>query len=298
MTSLNINVNDIPDLTGKRVILTGGSSGIGLAAATFFAQKGATVLDLDINPPPADTHSNIEYYPCNVSKWSDLKQAFQHAGDIDIAVSNAGVSEKTDYFADTFDDNNELLEPTYGVLDVNLRAVLNFTKLALSHFRRRRCAGSIVITSSATAYAPEQSLPVYSASKFALIGLVRALRSTIRTEDITINSVAPAATITALLPGNLAAPIIAAGLPVSSAEFVGLAVVYSAVARQKRLVEQYGKDGGDDHESRWNGRTILTLGDRYTELEEPIASLRPRWFGEENTRLTRLQQSATDFRSV
>ena len=168
MTSLNIDIHDIPDLTGKRVILTGGSSGIGLAAATIFAQKGATVLDLDINPPPADTHSSIEYYPCNVSKWNDLKQAFQHAGDIDIAVSNAGVSEETDYFADAFDDNNELLEPRYGVLDVNLRAVLNFTKLALSHFRHRKCPGSIVITSSATAYAPEQSLPVYGASKFAV----------------------------------------------------------------------------------------------------------------------------------
>lgn len=109
---------------------------------------------------------------------------------------------------------------------------------------------------------------------------------------------APAATITALLPGHLAAPIIAAGLPVSSAEFVGLGVVYSAVGRQERLVEPYGKDSGDYQESRWNGRTILTLGDRYTELEEPIASLRCRWFGEENTRLTRLQQTATDFRDI
>lgn len=168
MASLHINVGDVPDLARKRVIITGGSSGIGLAAATIFAQKGATVLDLDINPPPADRHSSIEYRPCDVSKWSDLKHAFQYAGDVDIAVSNAGVSEETDYFADTFDDKDELLEPKYRVLDVNLRAVLNFTKLALSHFRRRKHAGSIVITSSATAYAPEQSLPVYSASKLAV----------------------------------------------------------------------------------------------------------------------------------
>ena len=83
-------------------------------------------------------------------------------------MSNAGVSEETDYLADASDDHDELLEPTYGVLDVNLRGVLNFTKLAVSHFRRRRHAGSIVITSSATAYAPEQSLPVYSASKLAV----------------------------------------------------------------------------------------------------------------------------------
>lgn len=127
---------------------------------------------------------------------------------------------------------------------------------------------------------------------------MRALRSSLRTEDITVNCVAPAATITSLLPGHLAAPIIDAGLPVSSAEFVGLAVVYSAVATQPRPVEAYGKDENKLTEtlSRWNGRTILTLGEGYTELEGPLASLRPRWFGEHNTELTRLQQAATDFR--
>lgn len=168
MSSLEIRQDDIPDLHGKRVIITGGSSGIGFAAATIFARKGAKVLNLDINPPPESLGSEIEYRQCDVSKWSDLLEAFKQAGDIDIAVSNAGVSEETDYFADTFGNDDELLEPTYRVLDVNLRAVLNFTKLALSHFRRRKCEGSIVITSSATAYAPEQSLPVYSASKLAV----------------------------------------------------------------------------------------------------------------------------------
>lgn len=127
---------------------------------------------------------------------------------------------------------------------------------------------------------------------------MRALRSTVRLEGITINSVAPAATITALLPKHLAAPIIAAGLPVSSARFVGLALVYSAVAKQDGLVELYGKDGKEllNEESRWNGRTILTLGDQYTELEGPISALRPQWFGTTNLDLTSLQQIATDFR--
>lgn len=169
MTSLKLSEADIGDLAGKRVIITGASSGIGLGAATIFAQRGASVLNLDINPPPDGGHENIEYRECDISKWDNLVAAFKHAGDIDIAVSNAGVSEETDYFADTFGDSTgELLEPSYGVLDVNLRAVLNFTKLALSNFRRRKYPGSIVITSSATAYAPEQSLPVYSASKLAV----------------------------------------------------------------------------------------------------------------------------------
>lgn len=127
---------------------------------------------------------------------------------------------------------------------------------------------------------------------------MRALRSTLHLRNITINSVAPAATITKLLPRNFAAPLMAAGLPVSSPDFVGLAIAYSATARQNRSVEPYGKDSNEDTPGHWNGRTILTLGDTYTELEEPIASLRPQWFGQENTHLTKMQQTATDFREV
>lgn len=109
---------------------------------------------------------------------------------------------------------------------------------------------------------------------------------------------APAATITNLLPAHLAKPIIEAGLPVSSAGFVGLAIVFSAVASQQGAVELYGKDHDEmlSTKSRWHGRTIVTMGETYTEVEGPIAELRPQWFGEENARLTRLQQSATDFR--
>ena len=245
-----------------------------------------------------------------------------------MAFANAGVSEETDYFQDTHDKDGLLQESRYGVIDVNYRAVLNVIKLSLSAMRRQGTGGSIVLTTSATAYAPEQSLPVYSATKLAvsllalssenvlsdflnvvghagfsadcsqLVGLVRSLRSTIIHEDITINAVAPAATITSLLPQHLADPIIAAGLPVSSAHFVGLALVYSATAQETRQVEAYGRDKDSEmgRKARWNGRVILTLGDRYTEIEGPVASLRGQWFGEENTRMTRMQQAATDFR--
>lgn len=115
-------------------------------------------------------------------------------------------------------------------------------------------------------------------------------------DDISINAVAPAATITKLLPQNLATPLMAAGLPVSSAHFVGLAVVFSAVASQKHRVEDYGKDEDGTGAGKWNGRTILTLGDEYTELEEGISRLKPELLGEKNARLTRMQQAATDFR--
>lgn len=127
---------------------------------------------------------------------------------------------------------------------------------------------------------------------------MRALRSTAIKDNVTINAVAPAATITDLLPKDLASPIIAAGLPVSSAHFVGLALVHSATAMESTRVEAYGKDkdAGSDECAPWNGRVILTLGDTYTELEEGIAGTRRQWFGSWNTEVTRAQQAATDFR--
>ena len=90
----------------------------------------------------------------------------------------------------------------------------------------------------------------------------------------------------------------AAGAPVSSAEHVGLALVYSAVATQKCQVEGYGRDTPEEvaAEGRWNGRAILTLGDTWTELEGPLAKLRPFWFGEYQTEKTAWQQVLTDMR--
>lgn len=127
---------------------------------------------------------------------------------------------------------------------------------------------------------------------------MRSLRSTLPQDGITINAVAPAATVTKLLPEDLAAPIVAAGLPLSDAHFVGLALAFSATARETRRVEAYGKedDSGNERPGRWNGRVILTLGDSYTELEEGFSSLRGSWFGHENEILTKKQQAATDSR--
>lgn len=176
---------------------------------------------------------------------------------------------------------------------------MNFVKLALSAFKKQGPGGSLVITSSATGFSPEQSLPVYSATKCGLLGLVRALRSIVpHTHGATINTVAPAATISRLLPSNLAAPIVAAGAPVSSAEHVGLALAYSAVATQEHQVESYGQDTPEavHAKGRWNGRAILTLGDTWTEIEEPLAMLREQWLGAYQTKQTAWQQCLTDLR--
>lgn len=129
---------------------------------------------LDLYPIPSDhplpaypTGAITQHVPCNITQWARLCQVFAEIGRADIVVANAGVSQETDYFADSFDPDGQLEEPRYGVIEVNYRATLNVMKLALHAFREAG-GGSLVLTSSATAYAPEQSLPVYSATKLAV----------------------------------------------------------------------------------------------------------------------------------
>jgi len=148
--------------------MLGGAAGIGFATTKVLASRGVKTYMLDLNPPDEEPPPNAEYVCCNVTSWSELLAAFERAGHVDIAIANAGVSEEANYFKDTFDDDSNLIEPRYRVIDVNYRAVLNFVKLSLSFLRRQGTGGSIVITSSATAYAPEHSLPVYSATKLAV----------------------------------------------------------------------------------------------------------------------------------
>lgn len=147
----------------------GGGSGIGFAAAKIFAAKNAKkILILDVNPALEPLPSNAEHLKCNIASWHELLNAFEHAGTVDIACANAGVGGESDFLADAFDDNGVLQEPAYTVIDVNMRGTLNFIKVAASNMRRNKTRGSIVITASATAYAPEQCFPVYSAAKLAV----------------------------------------------------------------------------------------------------------------------------------
>lgn len=125
------------------------------------------------------------------------------------------------------------------------------------------------------------------------MGLVRSLRPILPLANITINAVAPGATETPLLPQKYIDAIRAASLPVSTADFVGLALVYSATARASKPIDVHGAETGSESPpvKRWNGNVIMTLGDQYAELEGPLRDLRPLWLGQENDSLIKAQQA-------
>ncbi|KFA70086.1 Atr7 [Stachybotrys chlorohalonatus IBT 40285] len=304
MSTLTIDPTSIPPLEGKTAVVTatplvpGGASGIGLAAAKIMLQKGATVYALD-RQEPIEAVPGLKFRRCDVTSWSALREVFDEIQQVHLAFANAGICDKSpESYYDDVCDNGNLQEPDYSMIDVNLKAVLNFVKLARHSMRRHQVQGSIVITASSTGLVPEQSAPVYSSTKFAVIGLVRTLRSVLIQENITINAVAPFVTTTGMAPAEAMVPLKNLGVQTSPADFVGLALVYSAVARQTRRVEAYGKETEEDilEHGRWNGRVILTLGDKYTEVEEEFSKSRPLWTGGEVLQSIRLQQAVLDFR--
>ena len=85
-----------------------------------------------------------------------------------MVFANAGVPEREHYFDDRLDDDGLLLEGPSSVIDVNLKGMLNIIKLSWYTMKKEKIQGSIVITTSATAYVPWQSLAVYSSVKLAV----------------------------------------------------------------------------------------------------------------------------------
>lgn len=124
------------------------------------------------------------------------------------------------------------------------------------------------------------------------------MRNVLPEDNITINGVAAGATISKMLPYEFAVPLIKGGIGINSAESIGLALVYSAVASEKRRVEVHGREPAErlNTPGRWNGRVILALGDKFREVEEVLADTREIWFGKQFCKWTMMQQAATDFR--
>lgn len=125
---------------------------------------------LDINAPKDPSiPSLINYMRCNVTAWADLSRNFLDIGHIDMVFANAGILDTEPFPQElTFDGDMTPLEPTYSVLDVNMKASLNVIQLSWHIMKRQSEGGSIVLTASFSGYGPVIGLPLYSASKAAV----------------------------------------------------------------------------------------------------------------------------------
>ena len=171
--------------TGRVVLITGGSRGIGLACAERFAAQGDRVAVTYNSSPPPDGYFGVK---CDVTSTNDVDAAFtaveEHfGGTVEILVSNAGVTKDGLLLRMSEDD-------FASVLDANLTASYRVAKRASKGMLKAR-TGRIVLMSSVVGMLGSAGQSNYSASKAGLVGFARSLARELGSRSITVNVVAP-----------------------------------------------------------------------------------------------------------
>ncbi|KAH7195130.1 hypothetical protein BKA60DRAFT_601396 [Fusarium oxysporum] len=140
MAELVFENEDLTALKGNVIVVTGGSSGIGLATVELLLSIGASVVNGDVQAPEKEMAGAYEFIKTDVTKWEELLALFNKAkethGRIDHVFANAGIGPRADYLSTQLDQAGNLMEPSSQNLDINLKGQAE--------------GGSIVITGSAT----------------------------------------------------------------------------------------------------------------------------------------------------
>lgn len=194
-------------LEGMTAVITGGDSGIGRAVAILFAQEGADIVVgyLDEHGDAAETKRNVQeagrrclLVPGDLSREEHARELVRRAADfagaeIDVFVQNASVQFDHDDFAAAPVDELK------RVVDVNLLGGLFALHAAIPSMAKN---GSIIVTTSVTAYRGSDHLAAYSATKGALASLVRSLGEQLAEKGLRVNGVAPGPVWTPLIVGS------------------------------------------------------------------------------------------------
>jgi NAD(P)-dependent dehydrogenase (short-subunit alcohol dehydrogenase family) len=184
------------DLTGRVALVTGGNKGLGKAMARGFAEAGADVviasrhedeLKSALDEILAGTGRRGAYCVTDVSVRDDVKRlahfAIEKMGKVDILVNNAGMNAPQ-----AIDDITD--ETWDRVLEVNLSSVMALTRELVPQMKQRLW-GRVVQISSVMGQVSKEKRNVYSATKAALIGMVRATALDLGPFNVTVNCIAP-----------------------------------------------------------------------------------------------------------
>lgn len=179
----------------KVVLITGAGSGLGEATARSFARAGSRVVCVDRNaeainrllpelPPAAGEHLAL---PCDISDAGQVQRmvddAIEQCGRVDFAVNSAGIDH-------TYWLEELTVEQWDQVIDVNLRGPFLVAKAVWPHMRRQG-RGHIFNIASTSSLRAASGASAYSASKFGLLGLGRALTIEGRESNIRVTTVIP-----------------------------------------------------------------------------------------------------------
>jgi NAD(P)-dependent dehydrogenase (short-subunit alcohol dehydrogenase family) len=170
------------DLANKTALVTGGSSGIGLAIVHELASLGAQVSIIDRNEPE-DKHVPARFVRGDVSDRASLEDAFAKCGPLDIVVANAGIARH----AALTETDDTIWQDT---LAANLTGAFLTVQLAAREMKRNR-SGSIVITASTNSYDGEADLTAYNVTKAGMLGILHTAANELGPFGIRVNAVCP-----------------------------------------------------------------------------------------------------------
>lgn len=196
------------ELTGKLALITGGSSGIGLALARELAQQGMRIAILARRQEVLDTakveienlsQSEVFTISADVSNWEQVSSAlatFQdEVGVPDLLINSAGVARPGQF--------EELdVEVFHWTLDINLLGPIHVCKAVVPGMLERG-SGHIVNVSSVAGFIGTYGYTAYGASKFGLRGFSDTLRAELRSRGINVTTVFPPDTDTPQLAAEM-----------------------------------------------------------------------------------------------
>jgi NAD(P)-dependent dehydrogenase (short-subunit alcohol dehydrogenase family) len=184
-----------PSLKDRRVVVTGGGSGIGSALVTAFARQGAKVAFIDIleaesralEDELAEGGSDVRFYACDLTDLAALKKTFariaREMGPTQVLVNNAGNDDRhdlDDITPEAWDDR----------INVNLRHHL-FCAQAVVPAMKAAGSGSIINFGSIAWHLGLPGLLLYETAKAGIEGLTRALARELGRDGIRVNCVVP-----------------------------------------------------------------------------------------------------------
>lgn len=183
--------------TDKIILVSGSASGIGRDTALAFGREGGVVIGTDINRPEGqkttdminDAGGQSIFHPADVAKPADVQALIEmissQFGRLDVAFNNAGVEGAPVRTADTTEDEFDF------IMRVNVKGVWLCMKHEIQLMLKQEGGGSIINTSSVAGLVGSHSLPIYSASKHAVVGLTRSAAVEYGGKGIRINAVNP-----------------------------------------------------------------------------------------------------------